>query len=509
MRAAMTDISPDPLPEHNIAEYTVSEVSQAVKRTLEGAFDHVRVRGEVGRPNYHSSGHLYFTLKDDGAALDAVCWRLTVGRLNLRLEEGMEIVCTGRISSYPRNSRYQLVVEAAELAGEGALLKLLQDRHKRLEAEGLFDPARKKPLPFLPEVIGVVTSPTGAVIRDIQHRLNDRFPRHVVLWPVPVQGDQAAESVAAAIEGFNRLSPDGGVPRPDILIVARGGGNLEDLWAFNEEVVVRAAAASEIPIISAVGHETDTTLIDHAADVRAPTPTAAAEMAVPVRAELLAQVIEDERRMVSGVIRMLGERATRLDGLGRGLPEPRRLLEQAYQGLDSEADRLRNAARNLLDSRSALVEQRGSALRHPRELLALAEKSAEQLLVRLRQGARTMVQSRLNQFDALDAATRLQSGIVRTVRDVENRVQHAAKLLDSLSYQRVLERGYTVVRDGLGIPVTRAAAALPGSDVTIQFNDGDVGARFNGPDESGRSQAKPKSRPRGRGPADDTQGDLW
>ncbi|MGE0748835.1 MAG: exodeoxyribonuclease VII large subunit, partial [Rhodospirillales bacterium] len=256
----------------NVAEFTVSELSTAVKRTLEGTFDHVRVRGEVSRPNYHGSGHLYFTLKDEGAVIDAVCWKGTVGRLGLRIEEGMEVVCTGRVSSYPRSSKYQLVIEAVELAGEGALLKLLEDRRRKLLAEGLFDPAKKKPIPFLPTVIGVVTSPTGAVIRDILHRLGDRFPRRVLLWPVPVQGEGAAAKVAAAIAGFNRIAPGGPVPRPDVLIVARGGGSLEDLWAFNEEVVVRAAAASDIPLISAIGHETDTTLIDFAADRRAPTP---------------------------------------------------------------------------------------------------------------------------------------------------------------------------------------------------------------------------------------------
>ena len=490
----MTDRPADPPPASNLTEYTVGEVAQAVKRTLEGAFGHVRVRGEVGRPNYHSSGHLYFTLKDESAALDAVCWRSTAGRLTLRLEEGMEVVCTGRVSSYPRSSRYQIVVDAVEPAGEGALLKLLQERRRRLEAEGLFDPARKKRLPFLPDVIGIVTSPTGAVIRDILHRLDDRFPRHVLLWPVPVQGDRAAESVAAAIEGFDRFAPGDAPPRPDVVIVARGGGSLEDLWAFNDEIVVRAAAASRIPIVSAVGHETDTTLIDHAADVRAPTPTAAAELVVPVRAELLARVLDDERRMMAGASRLLAERATRLDGLGRGLPEPRRLLEQADQGLDSEVDRLRVAMRSFFQSRSGLIERHGAGLRHPRELLALAQTGIEQLRIRLIQALGTSVRARHGQLDALDAAGRLQSGMARAVRDTENRLRGAAKLLESLSYERVLERGYAVVRDRAGAPVTRAAAAPPGAGVTIQFSDGARGAKLDAGGDAERAPGDPQRR---------------
>src|SRR5262249_6361509 len=271
------------LATHNLPEFTVSEISAAVKRTLEGTFERVRVRGEVSKPNYHGSGHPYLSLKDENAVIDACAWRATVGRLKLRLEHGMEVIVTGRVTSYPGSSKYQIVIESVELAGEGALLKMLEDRKKKLASEGLFDAARKKPLPFLPEVIGVITSPTGAVIRDILHRIEERFPRRVILWPVVVQGENAAAQIASAIAGFNAIEEGSAVPRPDVLIVARGGGSLEDLMAFNEEVVVRAAAASRIPLISAVGHETDTTLIDFASDLRAPTPTAAAEMAVPVR----------------------------------------------------------------------------------------------------------------------------------------------------------------------------------------------------------------------------------
>ena len=274
-------------PSANLAEQSVSELSQALKRTLEDRFGHVRVRGEIsGFKGPHSSGHVYFALKDDGAKLDAIIWRGSFTRLRSKMQEGLEVIATGKISSYPNKSSYQIIIENIEPAGVGALMALLEERRKKLMAEGLFDADRKKPIPFLPQTIGVITSPTGAVIRDILHRLNDRFPRHVLVWPVRVQGETAAAEVAAAIAGFNAMEQ-----RPDLLIVARGGGSLEDLMPFNEEVVVRAVAASTIPLISAVGHETDTTLIDHAADWRAPTPTAAAERAVPVRADLLAEIV--------------------------------------------------------------------------------------------------------------------------------------------------------------------------------------------------------------------------
>jgi len=481
----------------NLPEYTVGEISLAVKRTLEGTFERVRVRGEISRPNYHGSGHLYFCLKDSDAAMDAVAWRMTVGRLGLRLEEGMEVVCTGRISSYPKSSKYQLVVEAVELAGEGALLKLLEDRKKRLAAEGLFDEARKKPIPYLPSVIGVVTSPTGAVIRDILHRLSDRFPRHVLLWPVPVQGEGAAEKIAAAIHGFNAIEPGGAVPRPDVLIVARGGGSLEDLWAFNEEVVVRAAAASEIPLISAVGHETDTTLIDFASDRRAPTPTAAAEMAVPVRAELSVQVLENTRRLVGSMARFVEERRTQLRAEARGLPDPNRLLEQAMQELDDEWRQLGNCVR--VNWERGEERLKAARLRTPMELYGAMCERLKQIVDRIPEVIQRWHDARMDRLAALDAGPRMTRGAVRFVDDATRRLGHAAQVLESLSYQRVLERGFVLVRDTAGEPVTAAAATAPDMALNLRFHDGEVGAVV-GKSASAGSTPKPKRKlPKGGG----------
>jgi len=470
---------------HNLPVYSVSEISLAVKRSLESEFAHVRVRGEVSGFKRHSSGHSYFSLKDDQAVLDAVCWRGTLPRIAFAVEDGLEVICTGRISSYPGRSRYQIVVESIELAGEGALLKLLAERKKKLEAEGLFAPERKRALPFLPEVIGVVTSPTGAVIRDILHRLRDRFPRHVLIWPVAVQGEGAAEQVAAAIAGFNALKPGGSPPRPDLLIVARGGGSLEDLWAFNEEIVVRAAAASGIPLISAIGHETDVTLIDFAADLRAPTPTAAAEMAVPVRAELLADVLDRARRIVAGMARFLSERRSRLEGLARGLPRPAELLSTARQRLDDRSERLMIAAANLVARLRHRAEQLAALLVHPR---ALIDRKREKLASESR---------------ALAATAR------SLLREPQLHLARLAALLDSFSYARVLDRGFVLVRDAANRPVTRAETLKSGDDITLRFaEEKDVGARVTRP-SSGVSGNPPKHRPaRKKKPDGGGQGSL-
>lgn len=495
---------------HNFPEYSVSEISNALKRTVEQAYDNVRVKGEISGFKRHSSGHLYFALKDSEAVLDAVCWRGSAGRLAIRPEDGMEVVATGRLTTYPGRSKYQMVVERLELAGQGALLKLLEDRKRRLAAEGLFDQNRKKRLPFLPEVIGVVTSPTGAVIRDILHRLADRFPRHVLLWPVAVQGDGAAEQVAAAIDGFNRIELGGDVPRPDLLIVARGGGSLEDLWAFNEEAVVRAAARSAIPLISAVGHETDTTLIDFAADLRAPTPTGAAEMAVPVRRELMLQTIERGRRLVAGMGRMIEERRIRLDGLGRGLPDLGRRIEDLMRVLDDRAERLANALPNDLARRRGLLVQVAARLRHPREQIAQKRHGLEQRAVRLdaaMKAARAAEAARLErQSLALRlAVSRLDAALPRVVEARRRSLEQAGALLESYSYEQVLNRGFALVRDASGEAVTTASEAHAGDRWTVTFHDQQTVPVIV---DGGPSRPQPQPRKPGGKGEDDRQGSL-
>ena len=361
------------MPGDNAPALSVSELSTALKRTVENAFDHVRVRGEISGFKRVGSGHCYFTLKDESACIDAVIWRGNASALRFQPEDGIEVVATGKLTTYPARSRYQIVVERLELAGQGALMALLDKRKRALAAEGLFDQARKRRLPFAPRSIGVVTSPTGAVIRDILHRLEDRFPCHVRLWPVPVQGEGAAAQIAAAIRGFNALAD-----RPDLLIVARGGGSIEDLWAFNEEEVVRAVAASAIPVISAVGHETDTSLCDFAADVRAPTPTAAAEIAVPVRSELLGQVRELGRRSERCARRTLERAGEQLHTCLRHWPEREALLAPQQQNLDELAERLPRALRGRLDRARGELGHAGGALR-PGLLVAIERRAHERL----------------------------------------------------------------------------------------------------------------------------------
>ncbi len=324
----------------NAHDFTVSEISGAVKRVIEDQFGRIRVRGEIGRVSRPASGHMYFDLKDDRSVIAAISWKGQVSKMQIRPEEGMEVIATGKLTTFPGQSKYQMIVDEIEPAGAGALMAMLEARRKALAAEGLFAAERKRPIPYLPKVIGVITSPSGAVIRDILHRLRDRFPRHVLIWPVAVQGQGCAADVARAIRGFNAMASGGPIPRPDLLIVARGGGSLEDLWGFNEEIVVRAAAESEIPLISAVGHETDNTLIDFASDKRAPTPTAAAEMAVPVRADLIAWLREGEARMQRATRTRMEMRRQRLTDLARGLGRPEALTAQARQRFDTSADRL-------------------------------------------------------------------------------------------------------------------------------------------------------------------------
>ena len=463
----------------NLAEYSVTELAFAIKRTVEEAYGLVRVRGELSGFKRAASGHLYFTLKDEKACIDAVAWRGSVPKLAFEPADGLEVICTGRLTTYPGRSKYQLVVERIEPAGVGALMALLEERRAKLAAEGLFDPARKRPLPFLPAVIGVVTSPTGAVIRDILHRLGDRFPRRVLVWPVLVQGEGAAEQIAAAIRGFNALPEAGPVPRPDVLIVARGGGSIEDLWAFNEEAVVRAAAASAIPLISAVGHETDTTLIDHAADRRAPTPTAAAEMAVPVRRDLVLQTGDLDGRLHHAVDRRLDQLGQRLDGLARGLPRPEMLLGMAGQRLDDLGERLR--------------------LRSPVELVRLqaerlemrVARLAELLRDRLQRGAADLAGQGGRLVPALIAArldllrprlarevASLAQGIATVVTRSGQALHVQARQLDALSHTRVLERGYVIVKSrATGHVVPRLAALGFESELELVFADGELPVR--------------------------------
>jgi len=445
---SLLDWAEKPRAGSNLPEFTVSDLSRALKHTVEDAYGHVRVRGEIGSCKYHSSGHLYLSLKDESAVIDAVCWRGQVSKLGIKLEMGMDVVCTGKLTTYAGQSKYQLMIESATLAGEGALLKLLEERRKKLAAEGLFDESRKRPLPFLPGVIGVVTSPTGAVIRDILHRLAERFPRPVLVWPVPVQGEGAAEKIAAAIHGFNALVPGGAVARPDVLIIARGGGSLEDLMPFNEEIVVRAVAESRIPVISAVGHETDTTLVDYAADLRAPTPTGAAEKAVPVREELVSLVGETGLRLEAATRRLLRERKEKVSLLARALGDPARALQPLMQRLDERADRLSVAwAGYLRRTRSRLGEASGR-LRHPRDIVRLA-------------GQR--LQNQANKLQALGRERLLQT---------EKKLDRLTTMLEALSPRAVMGRGYALVYDASGQLLTRAKEMKPGGKIRIEHQDG-------------------------------------
>jgi exodeoxyribonuclease VII large subunit len=456
---------------HNLPELSVGELSKALKNTLEERFPRVRVRGEITGFKRAASGHMYMRLKDDDAVLDAVCWRGTSGRLPLIPQDGMEIIATGRITSYGARSSYQIVIDSMELAGEGALLKLLEDRKRKLTEEGLFVASRKQGLPYLPQVIGVVSSPTGAVIRDILHRLSDRFQVRVILWPVLVQGSTAAAEISSAIDGFAALDGKGEIPRPDLLIVARGGGSLEDLMAFNEEIVVRAAAACSIPLISAIGHETDTTLIDYVSDLRAPTPTAAAEIAVPVRSELLAQVMDEGLRLLNAMNRNLTHNKVMLDGLGRGLPNLCRVVEEATQRLDDWGERLGNSLRAGIASRRARLAESAAVLPKPGQRIEHA---------------------RLRLDSEMRAMTQTVKGL-QTAR--QQRLKQASSLLDSLSYQRVLERGFALVSDRAGNVLASSGDIMSGTKLLIQFYDGNVSATASS-ETVGNIGGKPKPRKR-------------
>jgi exodeoxyribonuclease VII large subunit len=479
-------------PADNTPEFSVSEISGAVKKAIEGGFSHVRVRGEVGRVSRPASGHIYLDLKDDRAVLAGVIWKGRAQGLAHRPEEGMEVIATGKLTTFPGQSKYQMVIEDIAPAGAGALMAMLEKRKAALAAEGLFAPERKKPLPYLPEIIGVVTSPSGAVIRDILHRLLDRFPRKVLVWPVAVQGARCAPEVAAAIDGFNRLTPGGALPRPDLLIVARGGGSLEDLWGFNEEVVARAAAASEIPLISAVGHETDTTLIDFVSDQRAPTPTAAAELAVPVRMELLAWTDQQGARLSRALTTGIAQRHQRLRDLSRALPQVDTLVEGPRQRLDYLGERLPAALRSAADKkrlqmteatlRPGILTRRLAEERRRLDGLAarlgpaLSRRTGDgrKLLGQTSRGLRSdVLQTRVSRAaERMDVVLqRLSDRATRQQSERFARLEALDRLRETLGYVETLKRGYAVVR-GDGVVVTDKEAAETASDIEIEFADG-------------------------------------
>jgi len=500
----MDDLAPSPV--SNIPEYSVSEISGAVKRTLEGTFGRVRVRGEVTELKRFPSGHIYFSLKDEGAKISGVVWKSAVRGLGMVPENGVEVIATGRISAYAERSSYQLIVERMEFAGAGALLARIEMLRLRLAAEGLFDAARKRLLPMLPGVIGVVSSERGAVIQDIRTTIARRFPRTIVLWPVPVQGEGAAERIAAAIAGFARARP-----RPDVLIVARGGGSLEDLMAFNDEEVLRAAAACPIPLISAVGHETDTTLIDFVADRRAPTPTAAAEMAVPARADLIADLQQKTARLVGGLNRLLQEGHLRLSRAARGLPDLPGVLGAARQRLDDRIERLNLALPSLVGrERAALVavdrrlpdlpamlrgwrervRERGTRLDLALPNLVVRRGSALAVCSsKLQAGVQHALARQQNRANRVTA--RLTEAPVRAcLRESRVRLEGLAGRLDSVSPEAVLRRGYALVSDPAGRPLASASAVRPGSRLQLRFADGTVGATADRPAATSERQSR-------------------
>jgi len=414
-----------------LPEFSVTEISAAIKRMVETAFSQVRVKGEIFGCKRADSGHYYLSLKDENAILSAVCWKGVAASLAVKPEDGLEVVATGRITTFAGKSSYQLVIEKLEVAGTGALLKLLEERKQKFAAEGLFDPAHKKPLPFLPTVIGVVTSPTGAVIRDIIHRVTDRFPCRIIVWPTAVQGEGAAEQIAAAVKGFNELVPGGAIPRPDVLIVARGGGSLEDLWCFNEEIVVRAVYNSDIPIVSAVGHETDTMLIDYVADVRAPTPTGAAEFVVPVKSDLMSTLMLHGSRMINSIHRLYTENKNILDGLARGIPNLEQILSDNVQKLDDRVERLNLAFKNYLSVKN-------------------------------------------NQLGLNEIKPIYINNIIEKQADCINNLNLR---LNSVSVESVLKRGFAWVKNQQGKTIYNAETARRSHDLDITFADGVVKTR--------------------------------
>lgn len=498
----------------NVAEYSVSEISGALKRTVEDTFSHVRVRGEIsGYRGPHSSGHAYFALKDERARIEAVIWRGSMSRIKFRPEEGMEVIATGKLTTYPGSSKYQIVIEQMEPAGAGALMALLEERKQRLAQEGLFDGSRKQLLPFMPRIIGVVTSPTGAVIRDIIHRISDRFPLHVLVWPVRVQGDTSGSEVARAVSGFNSEYFGKVLPKPDIIIVARGGGSLEDLWGFNDESVVRAVAASAIPIISAVGHETDWTLIDLAADIRAPTPTGAAEMAVPVRADLQVQTLSSSARLAAAMTRLIDRRRDAYRSLQRAMPSTDQLLALPRRRFDEAASRLGRALLSGTAHKRARFDGLGRQL-SPR----LLHQQIRERKIHLHQLSQRLPRSltlktNISQNLYRQVALRLNSDLIlrhtkqwsthtdglqrrgdQAIRHIlvryHNRNQELTRLMDTLSHTSVLKRGFAIVMNDQGIPVKAAAMISAGDHLSLHFHDGETPVIADGGTNTGAATAK-------------------
>ncbi|WP_375615360.1 exodeoxyribonuclease VII large subunit [Bartonella sp. AC10YNML] len=463
----MANLFDEKISATNVAEFTVSEIAGALKRVVEEKFGYVRVRGEIsGYRGAHASGHAYFALKDDKARLEAVIWRGVMEKLKFPPEEGMEVVAVGKLTTYPGSSKYQIVIEALEPTGVGALMTLLENRKKKFLEEGLFDEAKKKTLPYMPRIIGVVTSPTGAVIRDIIHRISDRFPLHILVWPVRVQGETSGREVAAAVEGFNALPLGGVVPKPDLLIVARGGGSLEDLWGFNDEAVVRAVYNSSLPVISAVGHETDWTLIDYVADWRAPTPTAAAERAVPVKLDLEVLVASLGARLRTGLARYFDFYRQKLRATLRALPTADQLFALPRRGFDEISSRLQRALCVSYDKKRFSFHALGVRL----SLRLLNTEKAE--------------------HNTKEYTARLQRAFVRNVEKQRAGLEVASRLLRSTSYQNILERGFVLALGKENKPIKRLVQFPETGQINLRFFDGDISVATQEPVSAKRSKHK-------------------
>ena len=427
--------------------YSVSEFSHVIKKLVETNFSYVRIRGEISRPSFPGSGHVYFTLKDTDGTIAAIIWKYTLPRLSIKPEEGIEVICTGKVTTFAGQSKYQIIVESMEVAGEGALLKMLEERRKKLLKEGLFDQELKKPIPYLPKIIGVITSPSGAVIKDILHRLSDRFPSHVYLWPVSVQGEGSANQISNAIDKFNQFTDETTIKKPDLIIVARGGGSLEDLWSFNEEIVVRSVFKSSIPVISAVGHETDTTLIDFVSDLRAPTPTAAAEKAVPVRDELISRIDELNLRIRSSFNNRLNDNKDRINYLIKLLGKPDQIFENKAQKLDFIYKDFENVFKDIFVEKKNKITQYAQCLLPPKVLISNLD-SRQKLL-----------------------ETKFKNYLENITNRKETKLNTLDQLLEASSFKRVLERGFSLVMNNKGKPIKLSSEAPENANVKIKFSD--------------------------------------